>query len=70
MLITDLKSPLKYGLHNKSFILNAPLVSCPIPVIPSGWVGAAANPPKGDDCNWATDQSCILNKGLVMKSIL
>ena len=29
---------LKYGFHNKSFILNAPLVSCPIPVIRSGWV--------------------------------
>ena len=31
-------SSLKYGFHNKSFILNAPLVSCPIPVIPFGWV--------------------------------
>ena len=46
---------LKYGFHNKSFILNAPLVICPIPVIRSGWVGAAANPPKADDWNWATD---------------
>ena len=47
---------LKYGFHNKSFILNAPLVSCPIPVI---WVGAAANPHKADDLNWATDHRRI-----------
>ena len=29
---------LKYGFHYKSFILNAPLVSCPIPVIGFGSV--------------------------------
>ena len=49
---------LKYGFHNKSFILNATLVSCPICSHPL-WVGAAANPPKADDWNWATDQRCI-----------
>ena len=69
---------LKYGFHNKSFILNAPLVSCPLPVVvnfniklfqytlPNSshllWVGAAANPPKADDWNWSTDQRCIYNK--------
>ena len=35
---------LKYGFHNKSFILNAPLVSCPIPVICSGWVQQKTHP--------------------------
>ena len=35
---------LKYGFHNKSFILNAPLVSCPIPVIRSGWVQQQTHP--------------------------
>ena len=29
---------LKFGFHYKSFILNAPLVSCPIPVIGFGSV--------------------------------
>ena len=33
-----------YGFHNKSFILNAPLVSCPIPVIRSGWVQQQTHP--------------------------
>ena len=38
---------------NKSFILNAPLVSCSIPVIRSGWVQQqTGNPPKADDWNW------------------
>ena len=49
--------PLKYGFYNKAFILNAPLISCQIPVQLT--VGAAANPPKADDWNWATDQRCI-----------
>jgi hypothetical protein len=35
---------LKYGFHNKSFILIAPLVSCPIPVIRSGWVQQQTHP--------------------------
>ena len=35
---------LKYGFYNKSFILNAPLVSCPIPVIRSGWVQQQTHP--------------------------
>ena len=35
---------LKYGFHNKSFILNAPLVSCPIPVIRFGWVQQQTHP--------------------------
>ena len=35
---------LKYGFHNKSFILNAPLVSCPIPVIHSGWMQQQTHP--------------------------
>ena len=26
------------GFHKKSFIMNAPLVSCPIPVMTFGWV--------------------------------
>ena len=34
----------KYGFHNKSFILNAPLVSCPIPVIRFGWVCCCTHP--------------------------
>ena len=38
------KTVLKYGFHNKSFILNAPLVSCPIPVIRSGWVQQQIHP--------------------------
>ena len=38
------KSSLKCGFHNKSFILNAPLVSCPIPVIRSGWVQQQTHP--------------------------
>ena len=37
-------SNLKYGFHNKSFILNAPLVSCPIPVIRFGWVCCCTHP--------------------------
>ena len=37
-------SLLKYGFHNKSFILNAPLVSCPIPVIRFGWVQQQTHP--------------------------
>ena len=43
---------LKYGFHNMSFILNAPLVSCPIPVILFGWVQQQTYPKQ----NWATDQ--------------
>ena len=35
---------LKYGCHNKSFILNAPLISCPIPVIRFGWVCCCTHP--------------------------
>ena len=35
---------LKYGFHNKSFILNAPLVSYPILVIRSGWVCCCTDP--------------------------
>ena len=35
---------LKYGFHNKSFILNAPLVSCPISVICFGWVQQQTHP--------------------------
>ena len=56
----------EYGFHNKTIILNAPLVSCPIPL----WVRLLLHPPKADDWNWATDQRCIQNKLLVMKSIL
>ena len=41
MRITD---QLKYGFHNKSFILNAPLVSCPFPVIHFGWVCCCTYP--------------------------
>ena len=49
MLIQMIKLPfiwdtLKYGFHNKSFIMNAHLVSCPIPVIPSGWVQQQTHP--------------------------
>ena len=35
---------LKCGFHSKSFILNAPLVSCPIPVICFGWVCSCTHP--------------------------
>jgi hypothetical protein len=42
--IVLVETVLKYGSHNKSFILNAPLVSCPIPVIHSGWVQQQTNP--------------------------
>ena len=35
---------LKYGFLNKSFILNAPLVSCPFPVIRFGWVCCCTHP--------------------------
>ena len=41
--IYKIKYKLKYGFQNKSFILNASLVSHPL------WVGAAANPPRADD---------------------
>ena len=37
----------KYEFNNKSFILNAPLVSCPIPVI-----RLLLHPPRADDWNW------------------
>jgi hypothetical protein len=49
--------PLKYGLHKKSFILNATLVSCPFSSSLLGGfavallVGATANPPKSEDGN-------------------
>ena len=49
---------LKCGFHYKSFILNAPLVSCPIPVIRFGWVCCCTHPERMT-ANWATDQSCI-----------
>ena len=77
---------LKYGFCNKSFILNAPLVSCPIPVIRFGWVCCCTHPKQmtgigqsvlkqsyieiDNYWKWATDQRCIQNKWLVMKSIL
>ena len=35
---------LKYGFHNKTFFLNAPLVSCQIPVIRFGWVCCCIHP--------------------------
>ena len=34
----------KYGFHNKSFFLNAPLASCPIPVIRFGRVCCCTHP--------------------------
>ena len=40
------------GFHKKSFIMNAPLVSCPFPVIRFGT----------DDWKWATEKRCINNK--------
>ena len=40
---------LKCGFLKKSFIMIAPLVSYPSPVITFGWVGATAKPPKSDD---------------------
>ena len=43
-LIISGEQNLKYGFHNKSFILNAPLVSCPIPVIRFGWVQQQTHP--------------------------
>ena len=42
--IEALNTQLKYGFHNKSFILNAPLVSCPFPVIRFGWVCCCTHP--------------------------
>ena len=84
--VNKAKFSLKYGLHNKSFILNAPLVSCPIPVICFGWVCCCTHPKQmtgigqsvlkqfyieiDNYWKWATDQRCIQNKWLVMKSIL
>ena len=35
---------LKCGFHKKSFIMNAPLVSCPFPVITFGWVQQLTHP--------------------------
>ena len=32
------------GFHKKSFIMNAPLVSCPFPVIRFGWVCCCTHP--------------------------
>ena len=55
----------------KSFILNVPLVSCPIPG--SALSGFAAASTQSRAQNWATDQRCIhciQNKVLVIKSIL
>ena len=34
----------KYGFHSKSFILNVPLVSFPIPVFHFGWVQQQTHP--------------------------
>ena len=34
------------------------------------WVSLLLHQPRSDDWNWATDQRCIQNKRLVMKSIL
>ena len=36
--------PLKCGFLKKSFIMNAPLVSCPFPVITFGWVQQQTHP--------------------------
>ena len=44
MYIFFSESYLKYGFHNKSFILHAPLVSCPIPVIRFGLVCCCIHP--------------------------
>ena len=60
---------LKCGFHNKSFIVNAPWVSCPIAVIRFGWVCCFTHPAWITE-NWAIDQRRIQNKWLVMKSIL
>ena len=41
---STLGNELKYGFHNKSFVLNAPLVSCPIPVIRFRWLSCCSHP--------------------------
>ena len=53
---------LKYGFHNKSFILNAPLVSL---VIGSGWVQQQTHPKQMTGIGQLTRRSFRI--GLVMK---
>jgi hypothetical protein len=44
LMITTPQQSLKCGLHKKLFIMNSPLVSCPFPVIPFGWMQQLTHP--------------------------
>ena len=59
----------KYGFHNKSFFSKCTSGQLPNSSHPL-WAGLLLHPPRVDDWNWATDQRCIQNKGLVMNPIL
>ena len=60
---------LKCGFLKKSFIMNAPLVSCQFPAITFGlWVGATANPPKSDDWKWELTRGAFIINGFLRNS--
>ena len=49
------------GFHKKSFIMNAPLVSCPFPVIRFGWVCCYIHPQRMTENGQLTRGAFITN---------